>query len=233
MENDIELFNKNNNEDLIHCKKVIDKTILSKEKNISILETWTDPDYQIDSNDIFDTFSFYERSLYLCSEITQEHAVDFYEFIRFWNRVDEIDGIPKEERNPIKIYIDTPGGDLDAVFSIIDSITLSSTPVWTITFGKGFSGGFFIGISGNHRIGYPSSSYLFHEGCNETTGDAHKYLEEAMFYKRRLSQLQQLVLKHTKITEEEYSKYKKDDLWLTAEDALKYNVIDEIATTLK
>ena len=44
--------------------------------------------------------------------------------------------------------------------------------------------------------------------------------------------LKEHTLKHTKITEEKYKKHKKDDLWMTAEDAIKYGVIDEILTEI-
>lgn len=184
----------------------------------------------IDPSKILVNFSFQNRCLYICEEIKHEDAIQIVDAINFWNALDE--DLPAEEREPIKIYIDTPGGDLDATFSIIDVIRLSKTPVWTITIGKGYSGGFFIGISGHKRIGYPHSSYLFHEGscCNE--GDAHKYIQFTDFYKKKLGLLKELVLKYTSISEAEYEEYKKDDLWLTATNAIKYNVIDEIATEL-
>ena len=142
------------------------------------------------------------------------------------------DNIPIEEREPIKIYIDSPGGDLDATFSIIDAIALSKTPVWTVTIGRGCSGAFFIGIAGHKRFGFPHSTYLFHEGCAENGGDAHKFIQGVKFYETRLEMLKEHTLKHTKITEEKYKKHKKDDLWMTAEDAIKYGVIDEILTEI-
>lgn len=198
----------------------------------SALDMFTDPELQIDGEQVVNTFNFTNRSLYLCSEITHDHAIAFSDAIRFWNAVDEADEIPIEERSPIKIYIDSPGGDLDATFSIVDSILLSETPVWTITIGSGDSGGFFVGISGHKRIGYPHSSYLFHEGSCQNEGDAHKYLQQVDFYKKKLAMLKKLTLKNTKITEDEYKKHRKDDLWFTAEDALQKGVIDEIATKL-
>lgn len=198
----------------------------------SILETLVNPDLQINGENAFNTLAFLERSLYLCDEIKPEAAIAFADAIRFWNKVDEADEIPLEEREPIKIYIDSPGGDLDATFSIIDSIALSKTPVWTITIGAGCSGAFFIGIAGHKRLGYPHSSYLFHEGCAQGGGDAHKYIQGVRFYEKKLSMLRKITLKYTRLTEEDYKKHKKDDLWMTAQEALKYGVIDEISTEI-
>ena len=200
-----------------------------KESTFDIL---TDPELQIDREEVVNTFNFVSRSLYLCSEITHDHAVAFSDAIRFWNAIDEADNIPVDERSPIKIYIDSPGGDLDATFSIVDSILLSETPVWTITIGSGDSGGFFVGISGHKKIGYPHSSYLFHEGSCQNEADAHKYFQQVEFYKKKLAMLKKLTLNNTKLTEDEYKKHKKDDLWFTAEEALQKGIIDEIATKL-
>ena len=40
--------------------------------------------------------------------------------------------------------------------------------------------------------------------------------------------LRKITLKQTGLTEDDYRKHRKDDLWMTAEEALKYGVIDEI-----
>lgn len=194
----------------------------------SILSAIVNPDANINIEDATNTLAFLERSLYLTDVIKPESAISYADMIKFWNIIDETDEVPVEEREPIKIYIDSPGGDLDATFSIIDAITLSKTPVWTITIGNGCSGAFFIGIAGHKRFGFPHSSYLFHEGCAENGGDAHKFIQGVKFYEHRLSMLKQHTLKYTKITEEEYKKHKKDDLWMTAEEAVRYGVIDEI-----
>jgi ATP-dependent protease ClpP protease subunit len=49
-----------------------------------------------------------------------------------WNREDEKLKIPINERTPIKIFINSNGGDLIPTLNLIDIITLSKTPVYTI-----------------------------------------------------------------------------------------------------
>lgn len=198
----------------------------------SILDTLIRPEEHIKAEDTVETLLFLERGLYLYGVITEETANAFRDAITFWNKVDRIDGIPPEDRQPIKIFINSDGGDLPATLSIIDLIQMSETPVWTINIGKAYSGGFFICIAGHKRFGYPSSTYLFHEGCRQDGGDAHKYLQGASFYKKELEVLKKIVLKHTNISEEEYQEIKKDDLWLLANEALKKNVIDEITEVI-
>ena len=192
----------------------------------------TDPECAINVEHVLETFDFTDRIIYLADEIGEQTGTQFMETIRFFNRVDEIDGIAPEERQPIKIVIDTPGGDLCSTLSIIDVIKLSKTPIWTITTGRGYSGGFFIGICGHKRFGFPNSTYLFHQGACSWSSDAHKFQQQAKFYERTLDTLRDITLKNTSIKEADYEKYKNGDWWLTAEDALAVGVIDEIAKDL-
>lgn len=171
----------------------------------------------------------YNRELYI-ADIANEMAGGLEAMIRFYNRCDEQDNIPIEERTPIKLFIDSPGGDLIAAYTIINAIELSKTPVWTINIGGAYSAGFFIFIAGHYRIAYPLSSFLYHEGSCVMGGDAHKFRNHADFYKKQLDQLKKHTLKYTKLTEEDYAKILKDDYWLTAEEALEKGIVDEIAT---
>lgn len=186
---------------------------------------------QYDFGDITDLSSALNRQLNV-GEIDGNvgDAIDSY--IRFFNRQDEQDGIPVEERTPIKIYIDSPGGDLIATFTMINSIRMSKTPVWTINIGAAYSGGFFTFIAGHKRFAYPLSSFLFHEGSTGTSGDAGKFRNFADFYKKELDNLKKVVLEYTDITEEDYEKHINDDWWFTAEEALKYGICDEITKEL-
>ena len=186
---------------------------------------------QYDFGDITDLSNALNRQLNV-GEIDGNvgDAIDSY--IKFFNRQDEQDGIPVEERVPIKIYIDSPGGDLIATFTMINSIRMSKTPVWTINIGAAYSGGFFTFIAGHKRFAYPLASFLFHEGSTGTSGDAGKFRNFADFYKKELDNLKKVVLEYTDITEEDYEKHINDDWWFTAEEALEYGICDEITKEL-
>ena len=173
--------------------------------------------------------SYNERNLVL-GEIGPELAVAVDSVIRFWNKVDE--NIPVEERQPIKVYIHSPGGYLTSAFSIIDSIKLSKTPVHTIAIGDVYSGGFFIFLAGDKKLAYPHASFLYHEGATTNGGDANKFRNFAKFYEVQLEQLKHIVLKNSGISEEEYEKHIKDDWWLTSEEAVQFGIADEILTEL-
>ena len=168
----------------------------------------------------------------LILDITEGTGDGINNLIRYWNLIDDKNNIPVEERQPIKLYIDSNGGDLVQTFIMIDSIRLSKTPVWTIGMGAVYSGGFFTFISGHRRIAYPSSSYLYHEGSTGTSGDAGKFRNYACFYEKQMAALQAHTLKFTDIDEHTYDLHIKDDWWMTAEEAIQYGICDEIATEI-
>lgn len=173
--------------------------------------------------------AYNDRNLVI-ADIGPDLAIAVDSIIRFWNKIDE--NIPVEERQPIKLYIHSPGGYLTSAFAIIDTVKLSKTPVHTIAIGDVYSGGFFIFLAGHLKFTYPHASFLYHEGATTNGGDANKFRNFAKFYEVQLEQLRQIVLKNSSITEEEYEKHIKDDWWLTAEEAVKYGIADEILTEL-
>ena len=206
------------------------KKVMTKMKSSELIEKYLKQEENFHGfDDIVNISSALSRELYI-GEIASDMADAINMLIRFWNRLDDEEDIPVEEREPIKMYIDSPGGELVASFTIINSIELSKTPVWTINVGSAYSGGFFIFITGHKRFAYPLSSFLYHEGSTIVFGDAHKFRNHADFYKKQMDQLKAHTLKYTKLTEEDYEKILKDDYWLTAEEAVEVGIVDEILT---
>lgn len=176
-------------------------------------------------------FAFKNRELYL-NEVTADAADAFNTYIRIWNTLDKENKLAAGDRQPIKIYINSQGGDLTAAYSIIDTIKMSETPVWTINTGCAYSSGLEIFIVGHYRIAYPFSSFLFHEGYTGFGGDANKFKNYSHFYERLLEMSKQNILDHSNLTEEEYEKVKKDDWWFLAQDAYDLGMCDKIAEEL-
>jgi ATP-dependent protease ClpP protease subunit len=146
-----------------------------------------------DGQTAIDTQQFWSRSMIL-GDITAEVGDAIENLIRFWNTYDEENNIPVTEREPIKVYIDSDGGDLYGTLTIIDAITLSKTPVWTINIGCAYSGGFFIFICGNKRIAYPHASFLYHEGSVQNGGTAIQFRNFSEFHERKMEELKEITL---------------------------------------
>lgn len=196
----------------------------------SVLDEIANIENQVDIDAILNTHDFHSRTIFLDDDITPELGTYVVKLIRLWNFADVMDKVPEDDRLPIKIYINTDGGDIGATLSIIGAIQLSKTPVYTVTYGNGYSGGFFIGICGHKRFCYPHSAFLFHEGSTGDIGDAHKFLQHVDFYKSQLKILKEITLSHTKITPKEYGEHKKDDWFFTSQEAVQYGIIDKVLT---
>lgn len=170
------------------------------------------------------------REISITDVIDEEIGDAVESIIRFWNKVDDENHVSDTKREPIKIYINTPGGSLHATLTMVDAIKMSKTPIYTINTGTAFSGGFFIFISGHVRFSYPHATFLFHEGSTGGGGpqDAGKFRNYASFYDKMLEQLETLTLENTNITKEVYDKHKLDDWWIFADEALELGICDEI-----
>ena len=171
--------------------------------------------------------SCWQRHLYL-GDIDPTVGDSIENFIRFWNQLDDELDLSPEERKPIKIFINSCGGDLDATFQMADAIKMSKTPVWTINTGTAYSGGLLVFITGSKRIAYPHSTFLYHEGATSMGGDAGKFHNYADFYKKQMEMIKEIMLQNTKITPDQYQEHIKDDWWLTAKEAIEVGICDVI-----
>jgi ATP-dependent Clp protease protease subunit len=178
--------------------------------------------------DLLELIHFKERRIHVYTDVTSDLAEYIHTMVELFNSIDEENEVPIEEREPIKIYIDTPGGDLYACFSIIDSIQLSKTPIITINISSACSAGFYIFLAADRRIALPNSVFLFHEGSTSFWGDSNKFNNHADFYKKNLARMKNYLIERTNLDEEWYEKNSKDDVWMMAEEALEKNICTEI-----
>lgn len=169
------------------------------------------------------------RNLYVIGEVTIDTGIALENMIRFYNQLDEQFEIPVEKRIPIKIWINSQGGALDAVFTTYDVVEMSKTPIITINQGAASSAAAMIFLSGHTRIAFPHAYFLLHEGSAGIGQiDAHKFQAFSDFYKVQREQLKEIILKKTNLDEAEYDAHAKDDWWIFATEAVQLNVAHKI-----
>lgn len=182
-----------------------------------------------------------QRRLYLYGEIIPpDDYVDMAHYATAANIIESIINInradidlPKTERKPIVLYINSPGGTVEDGFAIIETIKLSKTPVITVNVGRWESMAFLIGIAGHWRLSLPNMVFLMHDGRALLMDSANKVRDGARFSERYEKKvIRRHVLKHTKISKKEYKKRAREEFYMLAEDALKYGVIDQIVTDI-
>jgi len=134
------------------------------------------------------------------------------------------------EREPIKLLLNTGGGELDAALSLCASIEMSKTPVHTVALGKACSAGFLILICGHKRYAQQYSRLMYHTGSSGYIGTITDILEHGDYLESLNDMIHGIVLAHTAITEEQLDDVfaRKSDWYLTIPEAFELGVIDSI-----
>lgn len=181
-----------------------------------------------------------DRKLYLYGGIKSADELDYVgktptakiaEAITRYNEQDY--GRPVEKRKPILLFINSPGGDSNDGFSLVDAIKISNTPVYTINVGQWSSMSFLIGITGKKRLSYEDATFLLHDGISYAGGSTNKVQDTIKFdEKYEKEKVKPHILSHSLMTEEEYEANKRKELYMTAEQALERGFIDEIVTNV-
>jgi ATP-dependent Clp protease protease subunit len=134
--------------------------------------------------------------------------------------------------DPIKIFIDSPGGDADAGYAIFDIIRFVSPPVWTIGMGLVASAASIIELASprERRVGLPNSHYLIHQPLSGIRGVATDIEIHARELEKLRAKINRLIADETAMTFEQVEKDTDRDYWMTADEAVKYGLISRIVT---
>ena len=159
-----------------------------------------------------------------------ERVIEFSRWIINWNREDA--GKDPADRKPIWVYLFNYGGSADLMWALMDIITASETPVFTVNVGKCCSAAALVFMTGHKRFMLPSASVLIHEGSSEITGDAVKVIDQAESYKTMVKKMKTYILEHTNIPAAMLNRKKNNDWELDSETCLKFGVCDVVAEKL-
>lgn len=146
--------------------------------------------------------------------------------IRKWNVEDN--GIEVDKRVPIKIFINSDGGSVDAVMNVIDLIKLSKTPVITIGMGKVYSAGGLLLMAGHKRYIFKHTSCLIHDGSSGAVGSIGKLIDNLKFTEKLEALIKEYIISSTKITEQMFDANYRRDWFMFSDEMLELGVADEI-----
>ncbi|MCQ2582706.1 MAG: ATP-dependent Clp protease proteolytic subunit [Treponema sp.] len=138
-----------------------------------------------------------------------------------------------EEEKPIYMFIDSPGGDVDAGFAIFDMIRFVKSPVYLIGMGLIASAATLILLSvpKERRVGLPNSRYLIHQPLGGMRGVATDIEIYAKDMEKIRAKLNKIIADGTGTALEQVTKDTDRDYWLDADEAVKYGLISSIITT--
>lgn len=165
------------------------------------------------------------RRLYLNSDI-DENVIDsiVYHIIRY-NRIDK--GIPQEQRKPIILYINSPGGSVADGYGVIDVILTSKTPIYTVNIANCLSMALLIFIAGHKRYAMPHSEFLLHDGASGGFDSSNKMQDRMKFESEQIeSMTKDFIVKNTKITNEQYEMNLRKEWYFLPKEGKELGVVD-------
>ena len=141
-----------------------------------------------------------------------------------------------DSENPekdIMLYINSPGGVITAGMAIYDTMNLIKADVQTICLGEAASMGSFLLSSGakGKRMALPSARIMIHQPLGGAQGQATDIELEAKEILRMKDMLTGILAENSG---QDIEKVKKDcerDYYMSAEEAVKYGLIDKVITT--
>ena len=138
--------------------------------------------------------------------------------------------LDSESNDPVKIYINSPGGDVDAGYAIYDMIRFVSCPVILIGTGLVASAAALIllAVPAERRVGLPNSSYLIHQPLSKMRGNATEIEIHALQLEKVKEKINKVISGATGKSLEQVEKDTDRDHWLNAQEALEYGLISRI-----
>ncbi len=132
----------------------------------------------------------------------------------------------------ILLYINSPGGSVTAGMAVYDTMQYVKCDVSTVCIGMAGSMAAFLLASGapKKRFALPNSEILLHQVMGGARGQASEIEITAKQILKIKEKLNKLMAEHTSQTLEKIQKDTDRDFYLTAEEAKKYGVIDDVIT---
>ena len=138
-----------------------------------------------------------------------------------------------ESENPdkdISLYINSPGGDINAMFAIYDTMSYIKPDIVTICYGQAASAAAVLLSAGTpgKRLALAHSRVIIHQPYSGAQGQASDVELAAKEIMRLKSALEEILSLHTGQTIEKIQNDTDRDFVMTAHDAKEYGIIDEV-----
>jgi len=167
-----------------------------------------------------------ERIIFLNGEINSKSAGDIVTKLLY---------LDSQGIDDIKLYINSPGGEVASGLMIYDTMNLVESDVQTISVGTSASMAAILllaGKKGKRKI-LPNSKVMLHDLSGETKGKYNDVLVEFNEMNKLHHKLFKMIEENTSLTKEQIEEYLKKDFWLDSDEALKYGIVDKIITNNK
>ena len=139
----------------------------------------------------------------------------------------------EDPTKPIRLYINSPGGQVYSGMAIYDTMQQIACPVSTVAVGFTASFGTVLLTAGTKGMRYalPNATIHMHQPIGGAQGQASDIAIQANEILRLRKSLNNILSLHTGQTIEKIEEDTDRDIFLTAEDAKDYGLVDEVLVT--
>jgi ATP-dependent Clp protease protease subunit len=161
-------------------------------------------------------------------DITKESSFEIIKFIYDINEKDK--NKAKDKREPIKLLMNSLGGEVYDGLAIVDAIETSNTPVYTVGFGAIMSMALVVYVAGEHRIAGKNTTFMYHETAYDTEGKIKFHKQELKEAERTDSMCDKYILDKTKLSQQQLSDMRntQGDWYFDTRLAKQYGIVHEI-----
>ena len=140
--------------------------------------------------------------------------------------------LDSENHEPIKLYINSPGGVVSAGFAIIDTMRMIASPVETVCVGMAASMAAVILACGEpgRRSLLQNSEVMIHQPLGGTEGQAADIAIVAKHILKTKDKIYKMLSAMTGQTVKRIEHDADRNFWMDAEEAVKYGMADKIIT---
>lgn len=197
------------------------------EELISVCVPKSVANYQLPDPDLLMYYQNLDERILWLNDPVDANTIEFVQRIIQWNMEDV--GMPVEDRIPIKIFINSPGGYLNECLAVVDTMLMSKTPIYTVCVGMAASAASLIYLGGTKRFILPNARLLFHQGSAQVGGNAADVISSTEDYKKQLENMKELILSRCeKLEKRKLNSKWKVDWYVDAEEAVSIGAADEI-----
>ena len=161
-------------------------------------------------------------------QVTTESCMQLSQALKHLDKESKQHHLVYNHQIPIKLHIQSLGGELMPSFYICDLIRNLDTPVYTYIDGFAASAASLIAVCGDKRFMTQYSSILIHQLSASSAGKYNEMKDELSNLSLFMENLKEIYLEKSRLKEEELDSLLKSDLWLPSEKALTYGLVDEI-----
>jgi ATP-dependent Clp protease protease subunit len=140
----------------------------------------------------------------------------------------------EDPRSDISLYINSPGGSVQAGLAVYDTMQLIPNDVATLAMGFAASMGQVLLCAGSpgKRFALPNAEIVMHEGSAGIGGSAADVEIQAAHLRHTVDRMRRIIAHHTGRPLDQVVDDVGRDRWFDAEAALEYGFVDHIVTSL-